>query len=682
MHRMKFEELAPLIKLFFGRSKSPREATRKKFLSEYQISKETAARLLSSDKWRELRDEWLRERIGRALDEASEAAAYREKFSVRMVLRHLQGSGVEHRTFMRLAGEEWRSRRMPLPTLQEKILACIKDTVASRIPLEEMTAKLICETVGVKYKLGSHPWFWKAFVAGRLELQEYHTSSQKTLPPEGVNALSLPGGRWVDLDEEVWDLRPQVPVCFSRSLLRNDIAEIAWPLLKNDLIEGRLAYSTIKGHFLYYRWAGELLGSVVPDVREATLRDVQRAWLQADPQPTKLLGARYALKRIFTHLCGTEAGVAGAKIKELLHIAGWLYTAATVRVDSRDQSFLSSEEMGAVIAGCLTDIKAGLDYADTQPDLLSSSPRVNAAAASTLLDNWATALMILLMLFVGLRRQSVVSLKIGDWSEIRPGLFALLWFHGKKRECKVAILATSVALLIDQYVQRTAAVRQSLGIEEVFLTRGRTGCWQAQPCNHLEYKFEAFIKRHKLNIAETPLRLNCLILRRTYVTRELYLGRSIWALRLQLGHEHLQTTRTYAKFDMFEHPAEVGKALDDYGRQSLTLWRNPLMLMDLEPAECERLLGLKEERHQDVGLCRFDRCHKALTGNPPPCSLCEHLATGPEFAEAWEAEREAREKEIERLGLTPEAGHLLTEKKYQYEMFRANFDYVIGEAGQ
>ena len=494
-----------------------------------------------------------------------------------------------------------------------------------------------------------------------------------------MKALSLPGGRWVDLNKNVWDLRPQTRICFNRDSLRSDIAEIAWPQLRDALIESRLARGTIENHYVGYRQAGKLLGNVVPDVCKATLAGVQRAWLQAELRPTNLILARGALKRIYTYLCSPDACLSEAETKEMLLITSWLYTAAVVRRENPDQYFLTSEEMKAVIAGCLTDIKAGLDYSNTQPDLLSLSTKVKAAAASSLLEHWATALMILLMLFVGLRPQSVVNLKVGDWSEIRPSLFALIWSHGKKREAKVAILATSVALLIDQYVQRTAAVRQSLGIEEVFLTRDRTGCWQAQKGHHLGFKFEAFIKRHRENIAETPPRLNGQILRRTYVTRELYMGRSIWALRLQLGHETLRTTRTYAKFDMFEHPAEVGKALDEYGHQSLTLWHHPLRLADLEQAERNQLLGLKEERHQDVGLCRFDRCRKIMAGILPPCSLCEHLATGPEFAGAWEVEREAREKEIQRLRSIPNAAHLLAEKEYQYEMFQANLAYMKGQ---
>jgi hypothetical protein len=169
------------------------------------------------------------------------------------------------------------------------------------------------------------------------------------------------------------------------------------------------------------------------------------------------------------------------------------------------------------------------------------------------------------------------------------------------------------------------------------------------------------------------------MLRRTYVTRELYKGRSIWALRLQLGHESLRTTRRYGKFDQFEHPAEVGEALDEYARVTLELWHRPLLLSGLDAAERDLLLGLKGERHQEVGLCRFDSCRKVEIASTPPCSLCEHLVTGPEFSDAWDAEQKRREDEIGLLQTTPGADHTLAQQRTQYEMFRENAAYVKGE---
>jgi integrase len=672
-----FEEWEPLIKLFFGRARSLQNTSRKKFQAESKISRDMATQILPKSRWYELQDEWALNQIRVSMNEAYQASTYREQFTVQLIMRHLRQTGIGHLRFMRIAIEEWREQRMHLPTLQEKVLSCIKEMVARRIPPREMTHKLICQTVGVRFQ--PEPWFREAILSARRELLAYQTTTQIDRPPEGVNALYLPGG-WVDMDSDVWNLRPGQGSCLKRNLLRSDIAEIGWPQMRKALLDDHLTCGTVSWHYLGYRWAGELLGSEVLDVRKATLERVQRAWLKYDAKPTKLEIARAALRRIFTHLCSADTESSEVNVSEMLLIAGWLYSSATVRFDSPSQDFLSDAEIDAIISGCLIDIKAGLDFTEDDPDLLSLSTRPSAGENASVVVNWASSLMLLLMLFTGLRSQSVLSLKIGDWAEIRPGLFALIWSHGKKREEKVAILATSVALLIDQYAQRTAKVRQALGTEKVFLVSNINGYWgTSQEDWHLRECLSLFTRRHGIKRGGIPLKLHSLILRRTYATRELYMGRSIWALRLQLGHEKLRTTRRYCKFDLFEHPAEVGSALNEYGRKSLTLWHYPLLLADLDDAERDRILGLKEERHQDVGLCRFDSCRKILSSNPAPCSLCEHLVTGPEFLGAWEQERRGREEEIEELRFIPHADHLLAQKKSQYDMFRVNLAYVKGE---
>lgn len=79
---------------------------------------------------------------------------------------------------------------------------------------------------------------------------------------------------------------------------------------------------------------------------------------------------------------------------------------------------------------------------------------------------------------------------------------------------------------------------------------------------------------------------------------------------------------------------------------------------------------------QDVGRCRHKRCVKAIQGSPPPCSLCEHLVTGPEFFDAWKMEHRHRKQELENLAEVPGSEMLLAQKKYQFERFEANFVFV------
>jgi integrase len=566
---------------------------------------------------------------------------------------------------------------MTLLTAREKVLKSIKDLVSMQIPAHTLTKELIRETAGVWPSPG--PWYQRAVRAARRELLGHQSRSESAKPPEGVRGVTLPGG-WVDLDADGWDLRSGGGSYLKRNRLRSDLADIAWTRMREELLEGQLACGTIAHHYDGYRWAGELLGSEVPDVREATLERVQRAWISYGEKPIKRQSACAALRRIFAGLYNRSAEVSGIDRREMLIISGWLYTSASVRLDAPKEDFLSETEMDAVIASCLIDVKAGLDFTERNVDLLDLPTRTRAKDNAAVVVNWASALMLLLMLFTGLRRESVINLGLGDLVELRPGLFALVWTHGKKREQKVAVLATAVALLINSYIRRTADLRRALGTENVFLTRTRNAYWGAgQGKGYLQRCLQDFTKRHGIVRDENLLHLSSTILRRTYVTRELYMGRSIWALRLQLGHSSIRTTRRYGKFDLFEHPAEVGAALDEYGRRSLTLWHRPLLLAELEPAERDGLLGIKEVRDQDVGLCRHDGCIKISIGGLPPCSLCEHLVTGPEFLKAWDVEQRGREAEMEELRSTPGAGQLLAQQSSQYEVFKMNRAFVMRE---
>jgi integrase len=610
------KELEPLSALFFERARSINDTPRKKFQAEYGISKSEANRVFPRNSWRALQDKWMLMRISPAMDEVFNSSIVREQFTVVAILKLIRETEIARIRFLKVAGAEWRARRMQLPTVREKVLISIRELVAKQIPADKLTIKLILENAGV----GSNqsPWFSKAVLAARQKLLECRTGDDEVgPPPEGVRALTLPGG-WVDMDSDAWDLRPWSGVHMRRDLIRWDMADIAWSQMRDALLVDHLTCGSVKGHYLGYRWAGELLAKEVPDVRKATLRRVQSAWLKYDARPANVEGARAALRRIFAHLCNPDVETLGVDKKEMLLISAWLYTSATVQFESQEQDFLSDSEMSAVIARCLADVKSGLDFMETGPNLLRLSTKYTARENALPVVHWGSSLMLLLMLFTGLRNQSVLNLRVGDWAEIRPGLFSLIWSHGKKREEKVAILAASVALLIEQYVERTSAVRQALRTNKVFLGRNLSGYWSVSLGTHYFGEcFKGFVKRHQLRRGDAPMKLTCLTLRRTYVTRELYKGRSIWALRLQLGHETLRSTRRYGKFDQFEHPAEVANALDEHGRRALTLWRHPLRLEDLEAVERGRLLGVKEGRHQDVGLCRFDRCHKLTGGGPP-----------------------------------------------------------------
>jgi integrase len=679
MHIETREELERIVQRFFSRCEGFRDTTRKRFRTEYKVSEEVLEQAVPTGKWAALREEWARAEIDRMLEEMSQSAVVRGDFTRGKILLRLKKIGIGFDIFDRLARQEWRRRKAQFPTsTKKKILTTIRQLVASGIPVRELTQTRVIREAGM-WQLGGK-WFRDAMSEARVELLRREGSGETMRAPSGERALVSPHES-IDLDADVWDLRSEGGQCLKRNLLRKDLADIAWALMHEDLLDRKLSCTTVSLHYNGYRCAGNLLGDDVPDVCGATLESVQRAWLKYDVNPARVLRVREALRKIFYRLCDGQKKTSGTINRETLLIACWLSTSAKVRRANAGHDFLSDSEMNATIIACLLDIKAGMDFIESNSNILNLVPHYGAEGGAEPLIRWAIALMLLLMLFTGLRPQSLVSLKVGDWSEIRPGLYALIWSHGKKREEKVAVLTPSIASMLDFYVRRTMSLRGAVGTDQVFLVRNVGGWWVPLYSKYyLLSNLKRFAERHRLTRAGERLNLTSQIIRRTYVTRELYDGRSIRALSLQLGHESIRTTRRYGMFDQFEHPAEVGPALDAFAQQTLTLWHQPLPLADLNLAERELLLGLQREHHQDLCLCRSNHCLKSMSGSPPPCSLCNHLATGPEFVPVWEEEQGEREDEIGRLLSSPDTGHLAARKKAELEMFNTNFAFVKGRS--
>ncbi len=151
---------------------------------------------------------------------------------------------------------------------------------------------------------------------------------------------------------------------------------------------------------------------------------------------------------------------------------------------------------------------------------------------------------------------------------------------------------------------------------------------------------------------------------------------SIAALQAQLGHNNPKTTLAYAQHDRFEHPAQVNHALDAFGRKVLVRWQTPIMIDDLSDAERLALLNVRNAHEQEVGICRQKCCVKLNGDHLPPCSLCEHLVSGPEYLPFWERENVFRRQQLERLAQTSKAELQLAQMKGQYDRFLANYRYV------
>ncbi len=695
------------------------------------VSDKTVSSLLSNHQWEELRKQWIERRLGQAREAVYAEAKTQEDFTVEAIARRagipasitryylpidelrarqeslpskrssllqqlrqaldkvyaesktqddftmskiIELTGVSQHTAYRLIGHEWRTLLATLPTTKEKVLSALQRLVDANTPVNEMSRQRVIELADVNAQ-GKWRWFDMPYQAACCKLA-LHSHKQVLHPPPGMNTRMIPGG-WIDLDSECWDLRPAGKHLLSRERLRQDIAEIGWALLKEELQSPEIALGTVDGHYQMFLKAATVLGNEVPDVRRATLEAVQRAWMNFDETITARMHLRLPLVQLFEPLMRLAEQDDKIDGIEMLRISVWLRDDISFGRINPGEEFLSESELNAVIRGCLLDIIAGIDYTNTAHDLLAVSLNARTQGHANVVVQWAIALMILIMAYTGLRRESVLALKMGDWVEVHRGLHVLTWRHNKKVEENVAVLPAVLAQQLQLYVQSTAQVRTALKTESVFLGNNPRGYWKVLSAVQLRNQLHMFAKRHHLEREGRSLALNNTIFRRTYVTRALYEGRNIAALRSQLGHSYLESTLRYAKFDQYEHPAEVGAPLNEYGRKALNLWHTPLILDELDPGERAFLLGVKVKRQQDVGLCRHNRCVKVGEGGPPPCSLCEHLVTGPEFFNAWEMEHHCRKQGLERLAVEPGSEMMLAQMKFQFERFEANFAFVL-----
>jgi integrase len=387
---------------------------------------------------------------------------------------------------------------------------------------------------------------------------------------------------------------------------------------------------------------------------------------------------KWGLLQIFAALIEQSESDNSINQKEMSNIYIWLLGLRLPEQES-DCYVLSGPEMDAVIDSCIDDIQSGIEFINSEPEWQSMSLIAVAKLNASALIRWGSALVILLMCFTGLRRQSVLNLKLGDWIELRPEVYAIAWKHGKNNYDRVAVLPEVLAKMLNDYVRYLEEPRRALNTDRVFLASDDRGAFCESDGQKLLFNAMAnFVKRHKITRGSDPIKLSASILRRTYTTRALSDGRDIWLLRLQLGHKSIKTTMRYAKFERLEHPRQVSDALNTWGRNVLAFWKKPVLLDKLTNEERLHLLNEGESRHVKGGRCRHAGCIKIIAGSPPPCTQCEHLVTGPEFLPEWDIIHVEREKEIKQLKLDDPNGHLLAQKIFQFELFKSNYQYVVG----
>ncbi len=655
----------------FAEAKHPNELTvaRVLELAGGDLGERAFYRVFPGKQFSNMQQTWLRQRIKAAMDEVFATAQTHHDVSYKHVADLVGCAG---HTVINQVGAEWQTRYAALEDPRQRILQAIQRLVDARIPPHEYAwARVHREAGEQRTRANWGEEIHQVFRDGYEALHRYHEQRQQRDPHAAYACIQ---GNWVNVDEPIWRLITcQKAIRHDR--LRADIAAIAWPLLREEALSTPISEYTLQRHYQSCIALAKLLGNTIPDLRTLTLGDLQQAWCNAEIPLNIRRQMRPMLIRLLEALILRGATDTTLNVQEYARTVSWLQI-LNLKDPADNKDFLSAAEFDTLLDACLGDILQGLAHAE-RFGLIAERPTANIQGEEMIaILHWGIALILLLMAFTGLRVQSITRLTIDDIAQIGPQVFALAWRHGKPGKERIAIIPALVAEHLQHYIHITAPIRVHLGTSSIFFARNRWLRWDRVTVIRLGSAFASFVHRHALTRDGVPLQLGSTLLRRTYVTRALYELPNIAALQAQLGHEDASTTLDYAQHDRFEHPAQVDGPLDAFGRRVLARWHQPVLLETLPDEERQALLRTRVAHEQDVGMCRYDRCVKLVDGHVSPCSMCEHLVSGPEYLAGWEREKVSRERQLEHLAHAPGAQTHLAQMRGQYDHFLLNYQFI------
>jgi integrase len=480
-------------------------------------------------------------------------------------------------------------------------------------------------------------------------------------------------GGVVDLAADAWDFMrcAKVQRVVNKAGLRPDLANIAWEVLRQTLRTGR-EISTMKNLWWGFVRAASVLEGFVDDLRLADLPAMQAAWYGAERRDSgsMLRTTRAALCRWLEEVLNQPLEPADAR--RLARVLGWLRN-APVPKRGDDGSALSTDAFAQLLRTCADAIVAGRAF-EWLPDTSALS-----ASSCLAFNRWSVALMALVSGTTGLRRQSLALIDVDDWGEFQPGHFWLCWKHDKKREEHDAVLDRGVARLLDEYRVRTTVVRAVLGTRRLFLRIDQEHeKWVVADAEWIWQGLRLLGDRARLALPNGTIALTARLLRRTFATRQVQAGAHIHAIAAQLGHSTTLTTMQYIRYDRLTHAIDVRAALDAGAKLALLPWdQGPRLLAELAADERARFLGAQSERAVGVGVCDQPTCVTLQDGGSiPPCFLCSHLLTGPEFVPELDELRQATLGEIQARPATPPFLSLQANKQYELQCLERLIDNI------
>ena len=711
-----FKNLQKDVESFFNQAKTLEDISKRKFYDYVELSEVTFTKIFPEGYWSELQEQWIYSRLHNAMIELYWNSRTKKDFSEEKITVAAGFSGIR-RQFRRLIHSEFLLLKSTLPDVGLLLLETMQRMVSSNIPIDQFNWQRICATANVEYKTSyqGRADLIEAFRRGYLQLfkgQGLDSSNGKNISIRTVNAIQVelsntyqylskasklrieqdesdyrqktiqpeiktfPGEHAVDLNSEIWNLGFAGGKTLKREQLRADFRNIVWWFLRDELRSQKKSASTIGSYYQGFIILKKALDGIVPDIYYASLTDVQSVWVSYKGTDSQRICLRTALKQIFTLLYYHVENDSELNQQEILKILIWIENSVSIKTPDIDNDSLNETEVDSITECCLKDINEGIEFANHNTNLLGFSTKHNVKHNAVPIVYWGVALLILVMIFTGLRCQSAVFLEVEDFVQVEREVYAVRWKHDKIGEHQVGSLDPSIANHLHLYIQVTEQIRQHLNTKQIFVAGNGIGIWSSLPKN-LSKRFDIFVKRHGLLRDGKPLPISTNLLRRTFATRAAYQGIPLLSISQQLGHETLTTTiQRYIKLNQHEHPKIVGAALDTFARQSLRLWEKPILLETLSPNEREGLLNTWTKRYQEVGLCRNESCTMAVNGNPPPCSLCRFLVTGKEFLKFWKMEHTYRLKQIEDLSVHSGNDAIVSQLKHLLKEFEENYLYV------
>ncbi len=437
--------------------------------------------------------------------------------------------------------------------LRDKALTAMRDLASGAQFIDQVSARHVSIVIGIR------PDLVKSLISAELDCTRASLRVRRKgrkggnfrladgLPTVDASLMREPfffEGGVVDLATDTWDfLRyPKVHRVVSKASLRPDLADVAWVVLRQTLRTGR-EISTMKNLWWGFVCVASVLDGFVDDLQQAELPTLQAAWYAAVKRDSrsKLVVTRSALCRWLEEVLSKPLEPADAQ--RLPRVLGWLRETPLPRRGDPGTA-LSTDAFAQLQRICADAIVAGRSR-DWPVDASQLS-----RSARWAFNRWSIALMALVSGTTGLRRQSLELIEVDDWGELQPGHFWLCWKHDKKREEHDAVLEPGVALLLDEYKQRTAALRAAMGTRRLFLRVDlEQGTWVVADAEWIWQGLRLLGDRAILALPDGTAGLTTRLLRRTVATRQVQAGAHIEAIAAQLGHSTTLTTMQYVRYD-------------------------------------------------------------------------------------------------------------------------------------